>query len=58
VDGIRQATEGAKAELVCLPPYSPDLNPIEQAFAKSRWLLQNAGKRTTDDLWRRIGNLT
>jgi len=57
VDGVRQAIEGAKAELVYLPPYSPDLNPIEQVFAKLRWLLQSAGERTIDRLWRRIGDL-
>ena len=56
VAGVREAIEGVKAKLVYLPPYSPDLNPIEQAFAKLRWLLQSAKERTLDALWRRIGD--
>ncbi len=40
-----------------LPPYSPDLNPIEQAFAKIKHWMRNAQKRTIDDIWRQIGNL-
>ncbi len=38
-----------------LPPYSPDLNPIEQAFAKLKTLIRKAEERTVDGLWRRIG---
>lgn len=55
VAGVREAIEAAGARLVYLPPYSPDLNPIEQVFAKLRWLLQTAAERTIDGLWRRIG---
>jgi len=45
------------AELLFLPPYSPDLNPIENAFAKLKGLLRKAAERTRDDLWNRIGEL-
>jgi transposase len=50
VAGIKQAIEGAGAELRYLPPYSPDLNPIEQLFAKIKALLQKAAARTYDAL--------
>ena len=40
-----------------LPPYSPDLNPIEQAFAKLKALLRKAAERTVDGLWNAIGKL-
>jgi transposase len=40
-----------------LPAYSPDLNPIEQAFSKLKAHLRKAGTRTFDDLWRAIGNI-
>lgn len=43
------------AQVVYLPPYSPNLNPIELAFAKLRRLLQTAAERTIPDRWRRIG---
>jgi transposase len=49
------ATRGAR--LMFLPPYSPDLNPIEMAFAKLKTLLRKAAERTCDDLWNRIGAL-
>jgi transposase len=57
VDGIRQAIEGAGARLCYLPPYSPDFNPIEQAFAKLKALLRKAAERTIDGLWHRIGEI-
>jgi transposase len=50
VAGIKQAIEGAGAELRYLPPYSPDLNPIEQLFAKIKALLRKAAARTYDTL--------
>jgi transposase len=50
VAGVREAIEAAGAELRYLPPYSPDLNPIEQAFAKLKALLRKAAARTIDDL--------
>ncbi|MEH3037922.1 MAG: IS630 family transposase [Sphingomonas adhaesiva] len=49
--------EAAGATLLFLPPYSPDLNPIEQVFAKLKGLLRRAGERTRDGLWNRIGRL-
>ena len=57
IDGIEQAITDRQAELRYLPPYSPDLNPIEQAFAKLKALLRKAAERTVDGLWTRIGQL-
>ena len=57
VAGVRQAIEAQGAELRYLPPYSPDLNPIEQAFAKLKALLRKAAERTVDGLWTTIGKL-
>ncbi|MGH6658619.1 MAG: IS630 family transposase, partial [Sphingomicrobium sp.] len=57
VDGIRRAIEAAGATLAYLPPYSPDLNPIEQAFAKLKALLRKAAKRSIPELWDEIGEL-
>jgi len=53
----RAAIERAGAELRFLPPYSPDLNPIEQVFAKLKTLLRRAAPRNRQALWRRIGTL-
>ena len=55
VDGVRKPIEAANASLVYLPPYSPDLNPIEMAFAKLKALLRKAAARTRDTLWDKIG---
>ena len=52
-----QAIRAAKAKLFFLPAYSPDLNPIEQAFAKMKTLLRKADARTIDKTWRTIGAL-
>jgi transposase len=49
--------EAAGARLLFLPPYSPDLNPIELAFAKLKTLLRKAAERTREALWRRIAAL-
>jgi transposase len=57
VDGIRQALAAVGASLLYLPPYSPDLNPIEQLFAKLKALLRKAAARTRDDLWATLGRL-
>jgi transposase len=54
---IRRAIRAAGAKLFFLPPYSPDLNPIEQAFAKLKALLRNAAERTIEATWKRIGAL-
>ena len=56
-DGVRQAIAAAGASLLYLPPYSPDLNPIEQLFAKLKALLRKAAARTRDELWPTIGRL-
>jgi transposase len=45
------------ARLLFLPPYSPDLNPIEQVFAKLKHLMRKAAERTHETTWRRIGSL-
>ena len=57
VEGVRSAIEAAGAELLYLPPYSPDMNPIEQAFAKLKALLRKAEARTVEALWAAIGEL-
>jgi transposase len=54
---VRQAIRKAGAHLIFLPPYSPDLNPIEQVFSKLKTLLRKADERTVEDTWRRIGKL-
>jgi transposase len=54
---VRQAIEAAGANLLFLPPYSPDFNPIENAFAKLKALLRAAAERTLNGLWDRIANL-
>jgi transposase len=55
--GVKAAIEAAGASLLYLPPYSPDFNPIEQAFAKLKAMLRKAAERTLDDLWRSIGRI-
>jgi transposase len=57
VAGVRRAIEGAGCRLLYLPPYSPDLNPIENAFSKLKRLLRAAAARTVDHLWHLIGQL-
>ena len=54
---VRRAIRKAGAHLMFLPPYSPDLNPIEQVFSKLKTLLRKADERTVEDTWRRIGSL-
>ena len=57
IAAVRQAIAKAGVQFFLLPPYSPDMNPIEMAFAKLKTLLRQAAERTRDDLWRRIGSL-
>lgn len=57
VSGVREAIEGVGAELRYLPPYSPDLNPIELAFAKLKKLLRDGAARTVDKLWELCGRI-
>jgi transposase len=54
---VRQAIQSVGAKLWFLPPYSPDLNPIEQVFAKLKTLLRKADERTATATWKRIGAL-
>lgn len=54
---VRAAIRKVGAKLFFLPPYSPDLNPIEQLFAKLKHLLRKAAERTAEATWRRIGTL-
>jgi len=54
---VRQLIRAAGAKLFFLPPYSPDLNPIEQVFAKLKALLRKADERSIEATWRRIGAL-
>jgi transposase len=53
----REAVEAAGARLLFLPPYSPDFNPIENAFSKLKALLRRAAARTVDDLWCAIATI-
>jgi transposase len=55
IAGIAEAITAQGAQLVYLSPYSPDLNPIEQAFAKFKAALRQAAERTREALWRLIG---
>ena len=54
---VRRAIRDAGAHLLFLPPYSPDLNPIEMVFAKLKTLLRKADERSIAAVWHRIGSL-
>lgn len=54
---VRDAIRSAGARLFFLPPYSPDLNPIEQMFSKLKHLMRKAAERTVEATWKRIGSL-
>ena len=54
---VRAAIRATGARLLFLPPYSPDLNPIEQVFAKLKLLLRKAAERSVTATWQRIGSL-
>jgi transposase len=54
---VRELIEGAGCAVLFLPPYSPDLNPIELAFAKLKALLRKAGRRTVEGLWELLGQV-
>jgi transposase len=54
---VRDAIRSVGARLLFLPPYSPDLNPIEQVFAKLKLLLRKAAERSVEATWQRIGTL-
>ena len=53
----RNAIRARGAHLIFLPPYSPDLNPIEQVFAKLKYLLRAAQPRELEATWRKVGEL-
>jgi transposase len=53
----RQAIRKAGAHLLFLPAYSPDLNPIEQVFAKLKHLMRNASPRSVEATWRKAGQI-
>jgi transposase len=57
VAGVAAAIQRVGAEVCYLPPYSPDLNPIELVFAKFKWLIRSAAERTVAGLWKRCGEL-
>jgi transposase len=57
VAGVEQAITAKGATIRHLPPYSPDMNPIEQAFAKLKAMLRKAAARSTRDLWQRIADI-
>lgn len=54
---VRKAIRAAGARILFLPAYSPDLNPIEQVFAKLKHFMRKAAKRTKEETWKNIGNL-
>ena len=56
IAGYRAVIEAAGAKLLFLPPYSPDLNPIENAFSKLKALLRKAAARTVEQLWNAIAH--
>lgn len=57
IKGVTQTIEAAGAKVIYLPPYSPDLNPIEHVFAKLKSLLRKNKERTMQGLWKRLGQL-
>lgn len=57
IAGVRDAIESVGAKLYYLPPYSPDLNPIELAFSKLKQLIRSAKERSVQALWNTCGNI-
>ncbi len=55
--GVRNAIEAAGASLLYLPPYSPDFNPIENAFAKLKAMMRAKAERTIEALWDTVGTV-
>jgi transposase len=54
---VRKAIRAVGARIIFLPPYSPDLNPIEQVFSKLKHLMRRAAERSPQAAWKRIGAL-
>ena len=57
IQGIREAIRAAGATLLFVPPYSPDLNPIEMAFSKIKSILRKKAHRTVEALWTELGQI-
>ena len=57
VAGVKEAIESVGAKVLYLPPYSPDLNPIEMVFSKMKTLVRKAKLRKKEDLWKKLGEL-
>jgi transposase len=57
VAGVKEAIESVGAEVLYLPPYSPDLNPIENVFSKLKTLVRKAKVRSVEELWKKLGEL-
>lgn len=58
VRGVSEVIESAGASVLYLPPYSPDLNPIETVFSKFKWLIRSLGCRTVEGLWKACGEVS
>jgi transposase len=58
VAGVRTAIEAAGAKLLYLPPYSPDLNPIEMLFAKLKAIIRSLAAKTVEALWTALGRIS
>jgi transposase len=58
VPGVREAIEAAGATLIYIPPYSPDLNPIEMVFAKIKSIPRKKALRTIEALWKQLGEIS
>ena len=58
VSGVREAINAVGARVLYLPPYSPDLNPIETVFSKFKWLIRSLKKRTLHELWDACGQVS
>jgi len=56
-EGVRHAIEAVGCRLLYLPPYSPDFNPIEKAFAKLKAVLRVKAERTVQGLWNTVGQI-
>jgi len=57
VAGVERAIESVGAQVLYLPPYSPDLNPIENAFSKLKTMLRKLKLRTMEELWKKLREL-
>lgn len=57
VAGVAKAIKSAGAQVLYLPPYSPDFNPIENVFSKLKTMLRKVKSRTMEDLWKNLGEL-